>query len=163
MEDTNTTLDNPLEYIEPKEREDVLRFTNARGVHAPPHWHYNPVHVEPLTQQGSYFYRHCSNRFSRRISAHAQLWYFTSAAKAALEIGIWKRFARPLLSTPDDKAYTYTLIDAAIRTHQVVASTWEARLAYIIRYKTKKNFTGGERVAERLAYTECFDKVSSKP
>jgi hypothetical protein len=65
-------------------------------------------------------------------------------------------------STPDETAYAYSLVDAALRTHQAVASTGEARLTYTRRFKAKKILTGEERVAERLVYTRCFDTVASK-
>jgi hypothetical protein len=42
-----------------------------------------------------------------------------------------------------------------------VASSGEARLTYIRRFKAKKILTGEERVAERLVYTHCFDTVAS--
>jgi hypothetical protein len=45
---------------------------------------------------------------------------------------------RAVTSTPDDKAYAYSLIDAALRTHEALASAGEARLAYITRFKAKK-------------------------
>jgi hypothetical protein len=64
-------------------------------------------------------------------------------------------------STSDKTAYAYSLVDAALRTHQAVASTGEARLTYIVRFKAKKILTGEERVAERLVYTRCFDTVAS--
>jgi hypothetical protein len=68
---------------------------------------------------------------------------------------------RAVTSTPDETAYAYSLVDAALRTHQAVASTGEARLACIRRFKGKKIPTGEERVAERLVYTRCFDTVAS--
>jgi hypothetical protein len=49
---------------------------------------------------------------------------------------------RAVTFTPDEKAYAYSLIDAAIRTHQALASTGEARLTYIKRFKAKKIFSG---------------------
>jgi ribosomal protein S7 len=64
-------------------------------------------------------------------------------------------------STPDETAYAYSLVDAALCTHQAVASAGEARLTYIRRFKAKKILTGEERVAERLVYTRCFDTVAS--
>jgi hypothetical protein len=67
--------------------------------------------------------------------------------------------------TPDETAYAYSLVDAALRTHQAVASAGEARLTYIRRFKAKnapaKIFTGEERAAERLVYTRCFDTAAS--
>jgi hypothetical protein len=68
---------------------------------------------------------------------------------------------RAVTSTPDERAYAYSLVDAALRTHQAVASAGEARLTYIRRFKAKKILTGEERVAERLVYTRCFDTVTS--
>jgi hypothetical protein len=68
---------------------------------------------------------------------------------------------RTVTSTPDEKAYAYSLIDAALRTHQAVASTREARLTYIRRFKAKKILNGEERVAERLVYTRCFDTIAA--
>jgi hypothetical protein len=58
------------------------------------------------------------------------LWYFpppATASTAALESDMGTMI-RALISTPNEKAYTYTLIDAAIRTHQAVASVGKARL-----------------------------------
>jgi hypothetical protein len=66
---------------------------------------------------------------------------------------------RVVTSTPDEKAYAYFLIDAALSTHQAVASAGEARLTYIMRFKVKKILTGEERVAERLVYTRCFENI----
>jgi hypothetical protein len=68
---------------------------------------------------------------------------------------------RAVTSTPDEKAYAYFLIDAALRTHQAMASAGEARLTYIMRFKAKKILTGEERVAERLVNTRCFDTTAS--
>jgi hypothetical protein len=68
---------------------------------------------------------------------------------------------RAVTSTPDEKAYAYSRIDAALRTHQAMASAGEARLTYIRRFKAKKILTGEERVAERLVYTRCFDTIAS--
>jgi hypothetical protein len=85
---------------------------------------------------------------------------FTSAANAALETAM--ETIRSVTSTPDEKTYAYTLIDAAIRTHQRKASGGAARLTYIRRFKAKKILTGEERVAERLVYSMCFDSISSK-
>jgi hypothetical protein len=68
---------------------------------------------------------------------------------------------RAVTSTPDETPYAYSLVDAALRTNQVVASAGEARLTYIRRFKAKKILTGEERVAERLVYTRCFDTVAS--
>jgi hypothetical protein len=68
---------------------------------------------------------------------------------------------RSVTSTPDETAYAYSLVDAALRTHQAVASAGEARLTYIRRFKAKKILTGEERVAERLVYTRCFYNVAS--
>jgi hypothetical protein len=45
----------------------------------------------------------------------------TSAANAALENVV--ETIRLVTATPDEKAYAYSLIDAAVRTHQAVAST----------------------------------------
>jgi hypothetical protein len=47
-------------------------------------------------------------------------------------------------ASPDEKAYVYALIDAAVRTHQALASAGETRLAYITRFKAKKILTGEE-------------------
>jgi hypothetical protein len=68
---------------------------------------------------------------------------------------------RAVSSTPDETTYAYSLVDAALRTHQAMASTGEARLTYIMRFKAKKILTGEERVAERLVYTRCFDTFAS--
>jgi hypothetical protein len=68
---------------------------------------------------------------------------------------------RAVASTPDEKAYANSLIDAALRTHQAVASTGEARLTYTMRFKAKKILIGEERVAERLVYTRCFDTIAA--
>jgi hypothetical protein len=68
---------------------------------------------------------------------------------------------RAVTSTPDKTAYAYSLVAAALRTHQAVASTGEARLTCIRRLKAKKILTSEERVAERLVYTRCFDTVAS--
>jgi hypothetical protein len=82
-----------------------------------------------------------------------------SAANAALTTAL--ETIRSDTSTPDEKAYAYARINAAIRRHQAVASTTEARLTYIIRLKAKKIPTGEERVAERLVYTRCFDTIAA--
>jgi hypothetical protein len=55
-------------------------------------------------------------------------------------------------STPYEKAYAYSLIDAALRTHQAVSAAGEAQLIYIRRFKAKKILTVEGRVAERLIY-----------
>jgi hypothetical protein len=68
---------------------------------------------------------------------------------------------RAVTSTPDETTYAYSLVDAALRTHQAMASAGEARLTYIKRFKAKKILTGEERIAERLVYTRCFDTVAS--
>jgi hypothetical protein len=68
---------------------------------------------------------------------------------------------RAVTSTPDEKAYAYSLIPAALRTHQAMALAGEARLTYIMRYKAKKILTGKERVAERLVYSRYFDTIAS--
>jgi hypothetical protein len=60
---------------------------------------------------------------------------------------------RAVTSTPDETAHAYSLVDAALRTHEAVASAGKARLAYIRRFKAKKILTGEERVAERLIYS----------
>jgi hypothetical protein len=67
---------------------------------------------------------------------------------------------RAVTSTPDETTYAYSLVDAALRTHQGVASAGEARLTYIRRFKAKKILTGEEGVAERLVYTRCFDTIA---
>jgi hypothetical protein len=84
---------------------------------------------------------------------------FTSAANAALEIAM--ETIRSKTSTPDEKAYAYAPIDAAIRTHQAMASAGEARLTYIKRFNAKKILTGEERVAERLVYSRCFNTIAA--
>jgi hypothetical protein len=43
-----------------------------------------------------------------------------------------------------------------------VPAAGEARLAYIRYFKAKRIFKGGERVAERLVYSRCFDSISSE-
>jgi hypothetical protein len=68
---------------------------------------------------------------------------------------------RAVTSTPDETTYAYSLVDAALRAHQAMALTGEARLTCIKRFKAKKILTGEERVAERLVYTRCFDIVDS--
>jgi hypothetical protein len=83
---------------------------------------------------------------------------FTAAANSAMENAM--ETTRAVTSTPDETAYAYSLVDAALCTHQVVASTGEARLTYIMRFKAKKIFTGEERVAERLVYMRCFDTIA---
>jgi hypothetical protein len=107
------------------------------------------------------FYGQRANIFPRRVSTPALLCYgvFTAAANSALETAM--ETLRSVTSTPDETAYAYSLVDAALRTHQVVASAGEARLTYIGRFKAKKILTGEERVAERLVYTLCFDTVAS--
>jgi hypothetical protein len=84
---------------------------------------------------------------------------FTAAANAALETAM--ETLRAVTSTPDETTYAYSLVDAALRTYQAVASTGEARLTYIMRFKAKKIPTGEERVAERLVYTRCCDTIAS--
>jgi uncharacterized protein YfcZ (UPF0381/DUF406 family) len=84
---------------------------------------------------------------------------FRAAANAALKTIM--ETIRAVTSTPDETTYAYSLVDAALRTHQAVSSAGKARLAYIRRFKAKKILTGEERVAERLVYTRCFDKVAS--
>jgi hypothetical protein len=49
---------------------------------------------------------------------------------------------RAVTSTPDEKVYAYSLIDAALRTRQAVASAGEARRTYIRRFKAKNILTG---------------------
>jgi hypothetical protein len=68
---------------------------------------------------------------------------------------------RAVTSTPDEKAYAYSLIDDAVRIHQAVTSAREARLTNIKRFNAKKILTGKERVAERLVYTRCFDTIAA--
>jgi hypothetical protein len=68
---------------------------------------------------------------------------------------------RAVTYTPDEKAYAYSIIDAALRTHQAVASAGEARLTYIGRFRAKKILNGKERVAERLVYSRCFDLIAA--
>jgi hypothetical protein len=68
---------------------------------------------------------------------------------------------RAVTSTPDEAAYAYSLVDAALRTHQAMASAGEARLTYTRRFKAKKILGGEERVAERLVYTRSFDTIAS--
>jgi hypothetical protein len=68
---------------------------------------------------------------------------------------------RAVTSTPDEKAYAYSFIDAALRTHQAVASAEIARLTYIMRFKAKKILSGEGRVAKRLVYTRCFDTIDA--
>jgi hypothetical protein len=55
---------------------------------------------------------------------------------------------RSVIATPDEKAYAYSLIEAATRTHQAMTATEEVRLTDIGRLKAKKILTGEERVAE---------------
>jgi hypothetical protein len=68
---------------------------------------------------------------------------------------------RAVTSTPDETTYAYSLLDAALRTHQTVALGGEARLTYIRRFQAKKILTGEERVAERLVYTRCLYTIAS--
>jgi hypothetical protein len=68
---------------------------------------------------------------------------------------------RAVTSTPDEKAYAYSLIDATLRTNQAMASAGEARLTFISRFKAKKILSDEERVAERLVYTRCFDTIAT--
>jgi hypothetical protein len=68
---------------------------------------------------------------------------------------------RAVTSTPDETAYAYSVVDAALRTHQALASAGETRLTYIRRFKAKKILTGEGRVAERLVCTRCFDTIAS--
>jgi deoxyhypusine synthase len=100
-------------------------------------------------------------RISSRDEYRHMLSYgvFTTAASSALETAM--ETIRSVTSTPDETAYAYSLVDAALRTHQAVASAGEARLTYIMRFKATKILTGKERVAERLVYTRCFDTVAS--
>jgi hypothetical protein len=49
---------------------------------------------------------------------------FTSVANAALETVMATN--RSVTSTPDEKAYAYSVIDATARAHQAMASTVEA-------------------------------------
>jgi hypothetical protein len=84
---------------------------------------------------------------------------FTVAANAALETAM--EAIRAVTSFPDETTYAYSLVDAALRTHQALASAGEARLTYIKRFNAKKILTGEEHVAERLVYTRCFDTVAS--
>jgi hypothetical protein len=84
---------------------------------------------------------------------------FTAATNSALEIAM--ETIRADSSTPDEIAYAYSLVDAALRTHQALASAGEARLTYMMRFKAKKILTGEERVAERLVYTRRFDTIAS--
>jgi hypothetical protein len=85
---------------------------------------------------------------------------FTSAANAALETTMETN--RAVTSTPDEKAYAFSLIDAAIRTHKAVASRGEARLTYIRRFKANKILSGNERDAKRLVYSRCFDTIAAE-
>jgi hypothetical protein len=82
-----------------------------------------------------------------------------AAATSALETVM--ETIRAVTSTPDENDYTLSLINAELRTHQIVASAGEARLTYMRRFKTKKILTGKEQVAERLVYTRCFDTIAS--
>jgi hypothetical protein len=68
---------------------------------------------------------------------------------------------RAVASTPDEKAYAYSLIDAALRAHQAVTSAGEARPTNIKRFEAKKILNGEERVAERLVYTRGFDTIAT--
>jgi hypothetical protein len=68
---------------------------------------------------------------------------------------------RAVTCAPDEKAYADSLIDAALRTHQAMISTGEARLTYIKRFKGKKILSGEERVPERLVYTRYFDTIAA--
>jgi ethanolamine utilization microcompartment shell protein EutS len=75
---------------------------------------------------------------------------FTAAAHSALETVV--ETIRAVTFTPDETAYAYSLVDAALRTHQAVASAGEVRLTYIRRFNAKKVLTGEERVAELFTY-----------
>jgi hypothetical protein len=70
---------------------------------------------------------------------------------------------RAVICTPNEKAYAYNLIVAAVRMHQAMVSG-KARLVFTRRFKAKKILrrSGEERVAERLVYSRCFDNVSSE-
>jgi hypothetical protein len=64
-------------------------------------------------------------------------------------------------STPEEKVYAYSLIDAALRTHRAVASAGEARLTYITGFKVVKILIGEKRIAERLVCTRRFDTIAA--
>jgi hypothetical protein len=151
---TNT----PLEYIDPREWSEFASRTFTEclppsGTTAPCLW--NPRHDE-----ADNCFTH-NARISSRDEYRHMLCYgvFTAAANSALETAM--ETIRSVTSTPDETAYAYSLVNAALRTHQAVASAGEARLSYIMRFKAKKILTGEERVAERLVYTRCVDTVAS--
>jgi hypothetical protein len=139
-----------MEHIDPREWTDFASRTFAEcmpptGTTATCIW--NPRHDEADK---------CfidAARISSRDEYRHLLCYgiYTSAANSALEIAM--ETIRAVTSTPDEKAYAYSLIDAALRTHQGVVSAREAQLTYIRGFKAKKILTGEERVAERLVYT----------
>jgi hypothetical protein len=56
----------------------------------------------------------------------------------------WKETIRSSTSNLDEKAYAYSLIDAAVRTHKGVAAAGEARLNYVTRFKAINILTGKE-------------------
>jgi hypothetical protein len=60
------------------------------------------------------------------MSCNVLLQDCTRHTNAALKIAM--EAIRPVTSTLDEKAYAYSLIDAALRTHQAVDSAGEARL-----------------------------------
>jgi hypothetical protein len=149
---------NPLEYIDPREWSEFASRTFAdclppSGTTAPCLW--NPRHDEA----DKFFTDNA--RISSRDEYRHLLCYgvFTAAVNAALETAM--ETLRSVTSTPDETTYAYSLVDAALRTNQAVASAGEARLTYIRRFKAKKILTGEERVAERLVYSRCFDTVAS--
>jgi hypothetical protein len=82
-----------------------------------------------------------TDRISSRDEYRHLLYYglLASAANAALETAM--KYTRSGTSTPDEKVYAYSLIEAAVRTHQALAAAGEERLAYIIRFKAKKILT----------------------
>jgi hypothetical protein len=107
---------------------------------------WNPRHDEADS-----FFTVNARIFSRDEYRH-QLFYgvFTAAANSALEIAM--ETIRAVTSTPDGTAYAYSLVDAALRTHQAVASPGEARLTYIRRFKAKKILTGGIEIEIEIVY-----------
>jgi hypothetical protein len=84
------------------------------------------VLVKPLTRRGGQLFNETARISSRDKYRHLLCYgVFTSAANAALQIDM--EAIRAVTSTPDEKAYAYSPIDAAIRTNQTLPPAGEAR------------------------------------
>jgi hypothetical protein len=151
---TNT----PLEYIDPREWSSFASRTFADCL--PPSGTTVPCLSNPRHHEADKCVTD-NARISSRDEYRHLLCYgvFTAAANAALETAV--ETIRAVTSTPNETTYAFSLVDAALRTHQAVASAGEARLTYIRRFKANKILTGEERVAECLVYTRCFDSFAS--